>query len=295
MSESSVFSMIKRRVDVFELQPNIQGHELFILRDDLIHPIVSGNKWRKLKHAFAYVVNHKLDGILTYGGAYSNHLVATAEACRMFGVECMLVVRGEELGIHSNVYLRFCNDAGATLVFENRTDFGLHKHDQGIRSINGKSYLVLPEGGASNFGIMGAMEMADPLENYDVIALAQGTTTTSLGVLFNSHMDAEVWCFPVLKGFNSLKEMEKLSMNTGYGALWEKNKHRIRVFSDYSFDGYAKKNTELVSFIDEIHRKYNLKLDAVYTGKSFYGLLKELTLVEGKKTMFIHTGGVLPL
>lgn len=64
MSESSVFSMIKRRVDVFELQPNIQGHELFILRDDLIHPIVSGNKWRKLKHAFAYVVNHKLDGIL---------------------------------------------------------------------------------------------------------------------------------------------------------------------------------------------------------------------------------------
>lgn len=295
MSESSVFSMINRRIDAFELLPNTQCHELFILRDDLIHQVVSGNKWRKLKYAFSYAKEHKLDGILTFGGAYSNHLVATAEACRMFGFTCNLIVRGEELNVNSNPYLQFCFQAGASMVFENRAEFNLQKHSQGIRTVNGKSLLVLPEGGASNFGIRGAMEMVDPEEDYEIIALAQGTTTTSLGVLFNSNPATEIWCFPVLKGFDSRKEMKSLAVLTGYGEHWETQKHRVRVFPDYSFSGYAKKNEVLVGFISEIRQKYGLPLDNVYTGKSFYGLLNELTLLQRKKVLFIHTGGVLPL
>jgi 1-aminocyclopropane-1-carboxylate deaminase/D-cysteine desulfhydrase-like pyridoxal-dependent ACC family enzyme len=139
------------------------------------------------------------------------------------------------------------------------------------------------------------MEMVDPEEDYEIIALAQGTTTTSLGVLFNSNPATEIWCFPVLKGFDSRKEMESLAVLTGYGEHWETQKHRVKVFPDYSFSGYAKKNEVLVGFISEIQQKYGLPLDNAYTGKSFYGLLNELTLLQRKKVLFIHTGGVLPL
>jgi len=293
MSKSSFPSIDRSVIEPICLPQNKLGHQLFILREDLIHPIISGNKWRKLKYVFEHVKAHQFDGIISYGGAYSNHLVACAAAAKLHNISCMLRVRGEELTPNSNDYLSFCKNQGAELEFISRSDFQDVKHTYEQMEINGKYYFSIPEGGAHALGFKGCLEIVNQAMDYDFIALAQGTTTTSLGVLLSSSQDSEVWVFPVLKGFDTIQEMEVLAKTFDCELEWERNKHRLRVFSTYHFSGYGKGGYEVENALNKLHVKTHFDLDKVYTMKAFVGLLTELNQLDNSlKGLFIHTGGV---
>lgn len=294
MPDSSLLSIANARIDKLTCNLNTGIQHLFIQRDDLIHPIVSGNKWRKLQGSLERAKIEKLDGIISYGGAFSNHLIATAEACRIFQFPCTLIVRGEELTPHSNPYLSFCHRAGAKLLFAERSEYRELKKRDGIILFDGKKLLSVPEGGANRLGVEGCMNIVDPSYAFDIIALAQGTTTTSLGILLGSHPSSEIWCFPALKGFNALREMEQLATATGYLSEYNQHKHRLRIFDEFHYGGYAKKREQVINELADISFNPPILLDPIYTGKAFLGLLSEVrkSNFSKKKILFIHTGGV---
>lgn len=296
MLNSSFPSIENSIIDSFNLPQNTRDHKLFILREDLIHPTISGNKWRKLKYVIAEAKRLRVHGILTYGGAFSNHLVATATACKLHQIPCLLKVRGDELTSNSNSYLKHCANEGAILTFLDRNTYNIEKHNDSVIKIQDKTWLSVPEGGASFLGFKGCMEIISPSMEFDIIALAQGTTTTSLGVLLSTNIDTMVWAFPVLKGFKPLIEMERLANKFKVSAAWENAKSRLTCFEDYSFSGYGKQREQMTQRIQLLNIQGDFKLDPVYTAKAFIGLITELQIVrDPKRVLFIHTGGVLGL
>lgn len=296
MSSSSFPSIENSVIERFNVSLNIKGHNLFILRDDLIHPFIAGNKWRKLQYVIEEVRKGKFKGIITYGGAYSNHLVATATACKLYNIPCVLVVRGEELNPKSNPYLMHCEREGAKLNFVSRQDFKKQKLQEGTRNVDGQAWLSIPEGGACALGLKGCMQILEDSTRFDIVALAQGTTTTSLGVLLNCAPTTALWGFPVLKGFDALAEMEQLANRTGFLTEWEEKKKNFYAFNDFHFYGYAKHKNDVQQQIIAMGIQGNFKLDPVYTGKALIGLITKLNEIKTKKNvLFIHTGGVLPI
>jgi 1-aminocyclopropane-1-carboxylate deaminase len=270
---------------------NNKLHEMFVLRDDLIHPVISGNKWRKLKFVVDRVRNEKLKGIISYGGAFSNHIMAVACASKIFGFEGVINVRGDELSPFSNDVLRYCSQQGARLQFLSRSEYDISKNFYGLD--NTGEYLIIPEGGACYEGFLGALEIVNNVSNYDIIALAQGTTTTSLGVLLAAPPCSEVWVFPVLKNFNSIFEMEKLAHKFGRSVNFGDRKKQLKVFDQYHFGGYAKNQSEVRSRLNKQYSGLNLPLDPIYNGKAFLGMIEELgKITTRKKVLFIHTGGL---
>jgi 1-aminocyclopropane-1-carboxylate deaminase len=158
---------------------------------------------------------------------------------------------------------------------------------------NTGEYLIIPEGGACYEGFLGALEIVNNVSNYDIIALAQGTTTTSLGVLLAAPPCSEVWVFPVLKNFNSIFEMEKLAHKFGRSVNFGDRKKQLKVFDQYHFGGYAKNQSEVRSRLNKQYSGLNLPLDPIYNGKAFLGMIEELgKITTRKKVLFIHTGGL---
>ncbi|MFM7595531.1 MAG: 1-aminocyclopropane-1-carboxylate deaminase/D-cysteine desulfhydrase [Flavobacteriales bacterium] len=293
----SLFPSIERSViESFNLPLNTFGHELFILRDDLIHPLISGNKWRKLSHVISEAKKPGIDGIITYGGAFSNHLIATATATKLYQIPCILRVRGDELSADSNAYLKHCKSEGALLEFITREQYIKEKHTDSVVSYMNKRWLSVPEGGASELGLKGCLTLLTDEMDFDIIALAQGTTTTSLGVLLSSKPSTQVWVFPVLKGFQSEMEMDALARKFRRTEAWLAAKERLMCFDSYHFSGYAKQQEQLQQAVDDLQIEGNFNLDPVYTAKAFVGMITELQKIQKpKKVLFIHTGGVLPL
>jgi len=269
--------------------PNNFPHDLFVLRDDLIHPIISGNKWRKLKRIIERVKKEKILGIETYGGAYSNHLLAVAWAAKLFEIPCILKVRGEELNPNSNEVLGLCQNDLVQMIFLNREKYRQEKSTYGILN-NG--YFSIPEGGACKEGIEGVMEIGLCLLNFDVIAVSQGTTTTSLGILLSTPPSSALWVFPALKGFSALDEMKSLAIRWGYEQEYNHHKHRVQVFSQYHFGGYGRGIKELKDVLVNDITLMPFPLDTVYSGKAFHGFITEANKVsQHKRMIFIHTGG----
>jgi 1-aminocyclopropane-1-carboxylate deaminase len=269
---------------------------LFILREDLIHSLISGNKWRKLFYVFSEVKKLGVHGIITYGGAFSNHLVATATACKLFEIPCILRVRGNELTSDSNAYLKHCESEGASLEFLDREAYKHQKYSDEVISYLNKTWLSVPEGGASGLGLKGCLEIISNEMDFDIIALAQGTTTTSLGVLLSSRHPTEVWAFPVLRGFDSISEMDALARKFNYTNEWLVAKSRLKCFDAYHFSGYAKNQEALSKALNDLKIQGNFTLDPIYTAKAFIGMISELQQIkQPKKVLFIHTGGVLPV
>ncbi|MBI2260028.1 MAG: pyridoxal-phosphate dependent enzyme [Flavobacteriia bacterium] len=277
---------------------NQNNLQVFVKRDDLIHPIISGNKWRKLKYNIHSAINEGKKGILTFGGAYSNHLHATAYACKMFSLKSLAFVRGEELNYFSNTTLMECNSFGMELIFLNRKDYSLLKNDE--KNVFFKKYLndyyYVPEGGANIFGIEGAREIIKELDfTPDFVFCAQGTSTTSCGILLELPLESSIIVVPVLKGYFSLNELNVLLQKYGLN----KNEidiklNQVNVLDQYHFGGYGKHNSELISFIQFCKNELNIPLDHVYTAKVFYALYKECLKKEykNKKILFVHTGGL---
>lgn len=276
-----------------------KGFELFVKRDDLIHEEVSGNKWRKLKYNLAQAQQNKALGILTFGGAFSNHLLATAAACQKLGLKSIGMVRGEELTPSSNKTLQNCTDLGMELVFVDRITYSLRNDYEFLKELKNDyhNFYLVPEGGANFYGMIGCQEIWKEIPfEVDHLFIAQGTTTTSCGLILGNDHDAKIHVVPVLKGFDAAQEMKTmLKMATFNDVVSEEYLQNCVIHSDAHFGGYAKHTDELISFIQKMYCEYGLPLDHVYTGKAFFALYKWLEQEEdlqGKKIVFIHTGGL---
>lgn len=275
-----------------------RGINVFIKRDDLIHEEVSGNKWRKLKYNIELAKSRKKNGILTFGGAYSNHLVATAAACNEIGIESIGLVRGDELNEDSNTTLQKCHALGMQLVFISREEYRL-KNEKAYHeslSLDYPNYHIVPEGGANYYGMIGCQEILNEIkEPIDHVFVAQGTTTTSCGILLSLKPDQFLHVVPVLKGFDSLGEMKMLIGKSGIEPQWASDLlSQVEVLNQYHFGGYGKYSDELLEFIQDFYKKSGLKLDPIYTGKAMYGMVNELkkSNYDNSNVLFVHTGGL---
>jgi 1-aminocyclopropane-1-carboxylate deaminase len=272
---------------------------VLVKRDDLIDPLVSGNKWRKLKYILELAHYQHKDGILTLGGAYSNHLLATAAACAMVGLKSVGLVRGEELTTDSNENLRHCAALGMELHFVTRDEYAERdeKERQEIWKQRFPEMLFVPEGGAMYHGLIGCQEIWREIsEPVDHVFVAQGTTTTSCGLLLGSAERTTIHAVPALKGFGALNEMRHLLYPFLLDrSIVEEYLDRVEVHDGYHFGGYAKTTGELLDFINDCRERFGLPLDKVYTGKAFYALVNELEnsgKFDGSTVLFLHTGGL---
>ena len=264
------------------------GVELYVKRDDLIHPYVSGNKLYKLKYNAQEALKQGHNTILTFGGAWSNHLVATAAYCKENSLKCIGVVRGEELANNTlSPALQFCQEQGMQLHFVSREEYKLKTNEDFVSRLSdifGPFFLV-PEGGANALGVKGASEILNGVEGYDYIVCACGTGTTLAGLINTALPNTTYMGFSVLKGEDTLTaEVEKY---IGHKRGWSIN-------TDYHCGGYAKTNTELLAFKEQFEKTNQIPLDRVYTAKLFlglYSLINNGLFPSGAKILAIHTGG----
>jgi len=260
---------------------------LFIKRDDLIHPFISGNKWRKLKYNLIKAQQENKTHLVTFGGVWSNHLLATACAAATFGLASSAFVRGED--INTDV-LFLCRMFGMKLQFVDRDSYRektqLYYNYFGNDS---KAYFI-NEGGSGPEATKGCSEIIEELqEKYDHIFIAAGTGTTAAGVINGTkeyQSKAEVHVVPVLKGADFLKEDIRQLLEDDYP---------FNLHSDYHFGGYAKTQPELLEFIKSFTALTGILIDPVYTGKMLYALfdlVKTGKIKPGTKVLAIHTGGL---
>lgn len=272
--------------------------ELFVKRDDLIDTEVSGNKWRKLKYNIEQALANKNNSIVTFGGAFSNHLVATAAACKLIGIRCVGIVRGEELNSNSNETLKRCTQYGMELKFVSRSEYALRNDSLYLKDIHleFENSFVVPEGGANFYGMIGCQDIIKEIEqDFDHVFIAQGTTTTSCGVLMALSEKTKLHVVPVLKGFDSLSEMKNLLNYSLFDdELTDDLLQKVEVHEEAHFGGYGKYNTELLDFIKEFYKQHGVPLDPIYTGKVMFELMRKVKLNElnNSKILFIHTGGI---
>jgi 1-aminocyclopropane-1-carboxylate deaminase len=274
------------RIDSIKNLYHQYGVEVDVLRLDLIHDQVSGNKWFKLMNYLMDARIQKKDTIVTFGGAYSNHILATAVACQQSGLSSIGIIRGEKPSSLSQT-LEDAMNAGMELVFLTREEYRDKKIPGSVLS---NSTYVINEGGYGLPGRDGAghiMVYADPMRYTDILA-ACGTGTTVAG-LVNSSLD-----WQQISGISVLKN--KGSIEEEINALLPMEKqNKFTLHHEFHFGGYAKWNEELIDFMNDWFRKTAIPSDFVYTGKLFYGvdrLIKEGRWKPGSRLLLIHSGGL---
>ena len=266
----------------------IHGVSFFIKREDLIHPLISGNKFRKLKYNFIDFDSNKYSGILTFGGAFSNHLTATAAAGKKMNIQTHGVIRGEELKNKPlNPSLSFCKENGMKLHFISRENYPLKEHALEIREYVAKMNLkVIPEGGTNELAVKGCAEILD-LEDatFDTICVAVGTGGTFLGLSKSIHQGQRLIGFPVVDDRNVIEHIQKNCVTT---SEWQLDNSAL-------IGAYGKTSDEIVHFINNFYKNHQILLDPLYTGKLLFGifaLVKSSKWNFGKKVLIIHTGGL---
>nr|WP_239990757.1 pyridoxal-phosphate dependent enzyme [Marixanthomonas ophiurae] len=260
-----------------------------MLREDQIHPFVSGNKFRKLKYNIQQAVKEDHKTLLTFGGAYSNHIAAVASAGKLAGLQTIGVIRGEELSskISDNATLSYAQKQGMQFQFVTREAYR-DKYEasfiETLRSTYGNFYL-LPEGGTNALAVKGCEEILSGVEKHvDYICAPVGTGGTVAGLIEASKPQQKTLGFSALKGTFQTSEIQKYTSKTNF-----------EIIDDYCFGGYAKIDLQLVRFINEFYKKTGIPLDPVYTGKMLFGivdLLKRGHFKENSRIFAIHTGGL---
>lgn len=266
---------------------------LEIKRDDLIHPILQGNKWRKLKYNLQQARQQQHKTLLTFGGAFSNHIHATAAAGYCFGFNTIGIIRGESQPL-PNPTLQDATDWGMQLHYVSRSEYR-KKHEpvfiDALKRLFGNFYLI-PEGGNNALAVDGCREIINELQkDYDVICVACGTGATLAGIIAASKMNTHIIGFPVLKDAGFL-----------YGDVAKHlRQHSRRKYDnwtlqlDYHFGGYAKVTSQLFEFISIFKQQFGIQLEPVYTGKMFFGvfdLIKKNYFRPGSRILLIHSGGL---
>jgi 1-aminocyclopropane-1-carboxylate deaminase len=272
-----------------EIQVDNASVKVFIRREDLIHPFVSGNKFRKLKYNLLQAKKENQHTLLTFGGAYSNHIAATAFAGKEHGFQTVGVIRGEELEakIDENPTLQFAQDCGMKFEFVSRDTYRLKDTANFVEKLREKhgSFYLVPEGGTNEFAVNGCEEILNKAdEDYDFICCAVGTGGTISGLINGSFEGQKVLGFPALKGDFLQKDIRNFTKNNNFSLL-----------NEYHFGGYGKVTSELIEFINSFYKKNKIPLDPIYTGKMVFGvidLIQKNYFPKNAKILLIHTGGL---
>lgn len=257
--------------------------QVFIKRDDLIHPIVSGNKWRKLKEYLLIAQKEQVKGIISFGGAYSNHIYALAFVCKELEIPLHLIIRGEELSAHSNQYLSEINSWGIHLHFISREAY---RNKNIPNEINQIDHLIIPEGGFSKMGIESMKGLSSELKDpFDYIFTAVGTGTSLIGLA--QYLPKSIIC-----GILSLSNKLEIEKNIND---FHSNMANLILFDQFIEKKYGKKNTELEEFCIQFKKKHKISIEPIYTGlllKSFYQLVEENYFQPNNKILIYHSGGI---
>lgn len=276
--------------------PFYYSHEitLTVRRLDLMDPVSGGNKWFKLRYNLKKFFEGNYSGILTYGGAFSNHIAAVAKAGNDLKISTIGIIRGEDSSLANKTLIQARNN-GMQLIFISRSEYR-NKYDKSfLEKIipDYQNYFILEEGGANAEGVKGCAEILDPADNtYNHIAVACGTGTTAAGMLLAMKSGQKLIGFSILRD-NGFIEKEITNWLTSLKShnslpLWEIN-------HDYDFGGYAKTNDELTLFCKNFYLKTQIEIEPLYTGKMFYGLEQLIAtghFKPGSNILAIHSGGM---
>lgn len=262
---------------------------LYIKREDLIHPSISGNKYRKLKYNILEAQLQHKTVLLTFGGAYSNHIAAVAAVGKEFSLKTIGIIRGEELidRVRQNPTLSFAENCGMELHFISREEYRNKGDHNFIEELNKKfgDFYLIPEGGTNALAVKGCQEILDGEgKNFDVIGVPVGTGGTMAGLVKASSEDQAIIGFSVLKGTFQREEIAKHT-----------SKSNFQIIDSYCFGGYGKIDMELIRFINVFKQKTGIQLDPIYTGKMIFGivdLMKKRRFNENSRIFAIHTGGL---
>ena len=262
---------------------------LVIKREDKIHPIVSGNKFRKLKYNLLQAKAEKQHTLLTFGGAYSNHIAAVAFAGKEHGFKTIGIIRGNELqnGFAKNPTLNFAHDCGMQFDFVSRDDYRKKLEFDFVKKLTAKwgDFYSIPEGGTNELAVLGCQEiLTDEDGKFDFICCCVGTGGTVSGLINSAQPHQKILGFPALKGDFLTEEIRKFAAND----KWE-------LIGDYNFGGYAKISNELVDFINRFLLETGIPLDPIYTGKMVFGvidMIRKNYFPEKSRILMIHTGGL---
>jgi 1-aminocyclopropane-1-carboxylate deaminase len=266
--------------------------EVEVLRLDKIHEVISGNKWFKLKNYLGLAMLHNYRTVITFGGPYSNHIVATAWAAYRTGLHSVGVIRGER-PVHLSQSLQMAAHFGMHLKFISRSSFQNRKHAGNVLALSREfknSYLI-EEGGFGLPGIQGSGEILELVEKarYSHILCAIGTGTMFLGLANGSDLKQQITGICILKGMPDLMPVYK---------DWLESPDKMdycRIHYDYHFGGYAKKNQPLFNFMNRFYADTAIRTDFVYTGKLFYAaidLVNKKHFPAGSRLLVIHSGGL---
>lgn len=263
--------------------------QLFIRREDLIHPFVSGNKFRKLKYNLIQAKKENQTTLLTFGGAFSNHIAAVAFAGKDNGFKTIGVIRGDELTsqINQNPTLKFACECGMEFHFVTRESYRQKDTVDFIQELKKKynDFYLVPEGGTNDLAVRGCSEILTVADaEYDFICTAVGTGGTISGIINSAFPHQKVLGFPSLKGDFLQKDIRKFAQNDNWGLI-----------SEYHFGGYGKVTNELIQFINLFYIENKIPLDPIYTGKMVFGvidLIQNNYFPENSKILMIHTGGI---
>lgn len=263
--------------------------KLSVLREDLIHPKISGNKFRKLKYNIIEAKRLGFKKIITFGGAFSNHIAATATAAKLNNFEVIGFIRGEEVQalIDQNPTLRFAQSEGMKFNFISREKYRLKDSKEFLSQLklDYPDFYIIPEGGTNDLAIKGCEEILyEECYNYDYITSAIGTAGTITGILNSSTDNQHILGFPAVKSEHFDEEIRKLTKKINYC-----------IIENYHFGGYGKVSEELINFINSFKENTSIPLDPIYTGKMVYGifdLIKQDYFKENSSILVVHTGGL---
>ena len=266
-----------------------QPVQLTIKRLDLIHPQISGNKFFKLKYNLLTAQQQGFSQVLTFGGAFSNHIAATAFAAEHFGFQSIGMIRGEELASQPfNPTLQTAHDLGMQLNFVSRSEYRLRQQTEYLQQLQQQypQAFIIPEGGSNALAIQGTQEILSPddMENYDVICCAVGTGGTLAGIIESSSDHQHILGFSALKGDFLKQDIQQ----------WT-DKINWSLTDAYCCGGYAKTTPKLLQFIKQFEQQYDIPLEQVYTAKMMMGLLDLIQrnhFPAHTRILAIHTGGL---
>lgn len=262
---------------------------MVIKREDLIHPFVSGNKFRKLKYNLLQAKTKNKDTLLTFGGAFSNHIAAVAAAGKEQGFKTIGIIRGEELknGFGDNPTLNFAAECGMQFDFIARDKYSKKTEQSFTSQLQAKwgDFYLIPEGGTNSFAVLGCEEILNEADaEFDFICCCVGTGGTIAGIINSAKPHQKIIGFPALRGDFLKEEIRKFAINEN----WE-------LCPEYHFGGYAKTAPELIDFMNSFFKQTGIPLDPIYTGKMVYGVIDLIAknyFPLSSKILMIHTGGL---
>lgn len=263
--------------------------EVYIKREDLIHPFVSGNKFRKLKYNLVQAKKQNVSTLLTFGGAFSNHIAAVAAAGKLQGFKTIGIIRGDELAdkVENNPTLKFASENGMQLEFISREMYRNKTDEAFLYSLEQKyeDFYLIPEGGTNELAVKGCTEILTEEDIiFDFVACAVGTGGTISGIIKSAAPNQQVLGFPALKGDFLQNEIRNFVTKSNW-----------QLIKGFEFGGYGKITNDLVAFMNVFYAETQILLDPIYTAKMVFGvkrLINEGFFTNNSKILVVHTGGI---